>query len=204
MAGYTLYGRPGSGSMIVEAAFALAGVALDHVTLEWEDLGWDSTPLQGLNPLGQLPTLILPDGSVMTETAAIIQHVADHHPAAGLVPDLVIITGDLAFSGKSEEYGLAQAWLDAKLWPALNAGRSEPLPHDRLLLVPGNPGLGCIGTIALGMIGSLVGGTTLNALTGDGFELAGSGFFGSVFGAVLVLVIARLFRGDSRTRSNYR
>lgn len=64
------------------------------------------------------------------------------------------------------------------------------------MLVPGNPGLGCIGTIGLGMIGSLVGGTALNALTGDGFELAGSGFFGSVFGAVLILVLARVFRGN--------
>lgn len=68
------------------------------------------------------------------------------------------------------------------------------------MVVPGNRGLGCIGTIGLGMIGSLVGGTTLNALTGDGFELAGSGFFGSVFGAILVLVLARLFRGNSSGR----
>ncbi len=65
------------------------------------------------------------------------------------------------------------------------------------MVVPGNRGLGCIGTIGLGMIGSLVGGTALNALTGDGFEPAGSGFFGSVFGAILILVLARVFRGDT-------
>lgn len=68
-------------------------------------------------------------------------------------------------------------------------------------LVKGPHNLGCIGTIALGMIGSLVGGTVLNALTDDGFELAGSGFFGSLFGAVIVLVGARLLRGDNRTAS---
>ena len=64
------------------------------------------------------------------------------------------------------------------------------------MVVPGNRGLGCIGTIGLGMIGSLVGGTVLNALTGDGFDLGGSGFFGSLFGAVLVLVAARIFRDN--------
>ena len=30
---------------------------------------------------------------------------------AGLVPDWVVLTGDLAFSGKAEEYTLAHAWL---------------------------------------------------------------------------------------------
>jgi uncharacterized membrane protein YeaQ/YmgE (transglycosylase-associated protein family) len=61
------------------------------------------------------------------------------------------------------------------------------------LLVRGRHALGCFGTIGLGMIGSLVGGTALNVLTGNGFDLAGSGFFGSVFGAVLLLVLVRIF-----------
>ncbi|MCB1778347.1 MAG: metallophosphoesterase, partial [Candidatus Competibacteraceae bacterium] len=52
----------------------------------------------------------------------------------GLVPDLVAITGDLAFAGTDEEYQLAKNWLDEQLWPALPEG----FPHDRLLLVPGN------------------------------------------------------------------
>lgn len=52
----------------------------------------------------------------------------------GLTPDLVIITGDLAFAGKAEEYQLAQSWLEQELWPALKVD----LPRDRLLLVPGN------------------------------------------------------------------
>ena len=32
--------------------------------------------------------------------------------AAGFAPDLVAITGDLAFSGRSEEYDLARRWLE--------------------------------------------------------------------------------------------
>ena len=86
MAGYTLYGQAGSGSMVVEAAFALAGVSVEVVPVAWDDLGWQSGPLRSLNPLGQLPTLILPDGQVMTESAAMILHLADRHPSAGLAP----------------------------------------------------------------------------------------------------------------------
>jgi predicted MPP superfamily phosphohydrolase len=53
---------------------------------------------------------------------------------AGLAPDLVVISGDLAFSGIAEEYALARDWLETQLWPALPDG----LARDRLLLVPGN------------------------------------------------------------------
>ena len=53
--------------------------------------------------------------------------------AEGLTPDLVAITGDLAFSGRKKEYDSAREWLEQRLWPQL-AG----LDRDRLLLVPGN------------------------------------------------------------------
>ncbi|MCG8357485.1 MAG: SUMF1/EgtB/PvdO family nonheme iron enzyme [Kiloniellales bacterium] len=52
----------------------------------------------------------------------------------GLAPDLVAITGDLAYSGSSKEYALAREWLEDQLWPAL----ADVLPRDLLLLVPGN------------------------------------------------------------------
>ena len=66
-------------------------------------------------------------------TRFIAQEVAE-----GYVPDLVAFTGDLAFSGKAEEYELARRWLEDELWPALKAEGSDSLPRDRLLLVPGN------------------------------------------------------------------
>ena len=52
----------------------------------------------------------------------------------GLAPDLVVISGDLAFSGRDEEYALARGWLDGQLWPAL----PSRMQRHRLLLVPGN------------------------------------------------------------------
>ena len=68
------------------------------------------------------------------------------------------------------------------------------------MLVRGPHGLGCIGTSALGILGSVVGGTLFNALAGNGFELQSSGFLGAIAGAVLVLVIARIFGGGGRRR----
>lgn len=66
------------------------------------------------------------------------------------------------------------------------------------LLVSGRHNLGCIGTSVLGILGSLVGGTLFNAFAGNGFELESSGFLGAVFGAVVLLVAARLLGGRSR------
>lgn len=70
--------------------------------------------------------------------------------SAGLAPDLVVLTGDLAFSGQADEYELARIWLERELWPALSTDSGRPLPRDRLLLVPGNHDVdrGAIGTVA--------------------------------------------------------
>ncbi len=57
--------------------------------------------------------------------------------------------------------------------------------------------LGCIGSVVLGILGSVVGGTAINVLRGDGLEFAATGFFGSVFGAMILLVLARLFTRPS-------
>jgi len=83
---FTLYGEAGTGSMIVEAALALAGAQIQVVHVPWDETGWDSPPLVSLNPLGQLPTLILPSGQVMTESAAILLHLAETYPDVGLAP----------------------------------------------------------------------------------------------------------------------
>lgn len=83
---YKLYTASGSGGMIVEIAFGIADLDVDIVDVSWDDLGWDSNTLKELNPLGQLPTVVMPGGEVLTETAAIIQHIADVRPESGLVP----------------------------------------------------------------------------------------------------------------------
>ena len=51
---------------------------------------WEEGPhiarLRALNPLAQVPTLVLPDGAVLTESAAIALFLAERYPGAGLAP----------------------------------------------------------------------------------------------------------------------
>ena len=85
-AGYVLYGTKGSGAAAVEAALRLAGVAFRNV----DAASWESGPgleeLKRVNPLAQIPTLVLPDGTVMTESAAILIHLGLAYPASDLLP----------------------------------------------------------------------------------------------------------------------
>ena len=61
-------------------------------------------------------------------------------------------------------------------------------------LMPGPDPMGWLGTIVLGIVGSLVGGTILNLLTGGGFELSAAGILGSILGALIVLFVWRRMR----------
>lgn len=87
MPNYKLYAARGGGSMIVEAAFALSGQALDVEYFNWTDLGLEHDELKSVNPLMQVPSLVCPDGRVMTESAAILMHLDDIAPEANLIPD---------------------------------------------------------------------------------------------------------------------
>ena len=64
------------------------------------------------------------------------------------------------------------------------------------LFVPTGRRFGCLGTIALGIVGSLIGGTLASLLAGDGLDVSTAGFIGSVVGAMLLLLVLR--RNDNR------
>jgi GST-like protein len=84
---YRLYGNPGWGSVLVEAQLAWYG--LDYETVEAGDVFASATArddLARLNPIAQVPVLILPDGNLMTESAAITLHLADLTSSDDLVP----------------------------------------------------------------------------------------------------------------------
>ena len=61
-------------------------------------------------------------------------------------------------------------------------------------IMPGADPMGWLGTMVLGIVGSLVGGTILNLVTGGGMELSAAGIVGSVLGALLVLFVWRRMR----------
>ena len=81
----TLYGTQGSGSAAVEAALEVAGLAYRTV----DAASWKPSPgleeLKAIYPLAQIPTLVLDDGSVMSESAAILIHLGLACPQSGLL-----------------------------------------------------------------------------------------------------------------------
>jgi len=64
-------------------------------------------------------------------------------------------------------------------------------------LMPGPDPMGWLGTIVLGIVGSLVGGTLLNLLFGGSLELAASGILGSILGALIALWVWRRMRSSA-------
>jgi GST-like protein len=84
---YTLYGRAGWGSTIVEAQLVWYGLPF-----KFEPIGdlfkspEARAKLEKVNPLAQVPTLVMPDGSVMSESAAITLLLADITGQDSLVP----------------------------------------------------------------------------------------------------------------------
>jgi GST-like protein len=84
---YTLFGFKRSGSASVECALERCGVPYRIVdAASWEDND-ALAELEHANPLKQIPTLVLPDGTALTESVAILMHLADAFPNAGLLSD---------------------------------------------------------------------------------------------------------------------
>src|SRR5262245_60630365 len=80
---YTLYSHDGSGGFAVEAALVKAGAPYETVTVDTAKGEQNRPEFVAINPMRQVPTLKMPDGSVMTESAAIVVHLADAFPEQG-------------------------------------------------------------------------------------------------------------------------
>lgn len=83
---WRVIGCKGCGSTIVEAALVLAAIPYDREEVDYSTPSPARDRLLALNPLGQVPTVVLPDGAVMTESLAIVLHLDELVPAAGLLP----------------------------------------------------------------------------------------------------------------------
>ncbi len=87
MSSYTLWGRPGWGSAIVEAQLDWYGLPFTFEPVDDLFKSPDARlKLEKVNPLAQVPTLVLPDGSIMSESAAITLLLADITGKDSLVP----------------------------------------------------------------------------------------------------------------------
>jgi GST-like protein len=87
--GHLLYGSRNSGSAAIECALEIAQAPyriVDAATWRQKDEAASFARLQRANPLHQIPTLVCPDGTVLTESAAILIHLALVHPRARLLP----------------------------------------------------------------------------------------------------------------------
>ena len=83
---YKLYWSPGSGAMAPQALFEEIGVEYEKIVIDVEKQEHKSAEFLAVNPMGQIPALLLPDGVLMTETAAMLLQIVDQHPEAKLAP----------------------------------------------------------------------------------------------------------------------
>ena len=107
---YTLYGDLGSGAFSAEAALAEAGAPYRFELVSLEKNEQKQPAFLAINPSGKMPALRLPEGEIVTESAAILLTLADHFPQARLLPPQ-------AGSGRAQAYR----------WLAFMAGEIYPI-----------------------------------------------------------------------------
>lgn len=114
MSAVELYGCRGCGSAAIEALLEWAGIEFVYREVESWEPGPAIDALKRVNPLAQVPTLKLADGTIMTESAAMIVALAESHPDLGLLPPI----GDA-------RRGAALRWIAfiaGNMYPAISIG----------------------------------------------------------------------------------
>jgi len=83
---YTLYWNTDTGAFAPNLVLALARAPFERVRIDHRK-GENRTPAYlKISPLGQIPALRLPDDSTITESAAMLLHLVEAYPGAGLAP----------------------------------------------------------------------------------------------------------------------
>jgi glutathione S-transferase len=117
-----LYYSPGACSLASHITLREAGAAFD---LEKVDVRQKKTEhdadFWAINPKGYVPALALDSGEVLTEGAAILQYIADQHPAAGLAP----AAGTLARARLQEQLNFVATELHKAFTPLFNPATSD-------------------------------------------------------------------------------
>jgi len=82
------YYFPGACSIVTHIALREAAQPVEYVMLTPADLGGTTELARAFhraNPKAHVPTLVLDDGSALTETGMLIQYIADRAPGKGLI-----------------------------------------------------------------------------------------------------------------------
>jgi glutathione S-transferase len=97
-----------------------------------------SAEYRKIHPYGRVPALALEDGRVLFESAAIVLHLCDHHPATALVPALgdparpelyqwLFFMADTIYPAYHRVYHTHQYTTDADSTPTVKAKAKEAL-----------------------------------------------------------------------------
>lgn len=85
---YKLYWAPDTGAMAPQIILEEVAADYELVVLDYDAHEETEAEYLALNPRGQIPALVLPDGTVLSESAAMVLHIADAHPESNLLPPL--------------------------------------------------------------------------------------------------------------------
>jgi glutathione S-transferase len=82
-----LYYSPGACSQAPHIALIEAGLPFELAKVDLATKRLESSEdYLGINPKGAVPAIALDDGEILTENAVVLQYIADHAPAAALIP----------------------------------------------------------------------------------------------------------------------
>ncbi|MDH5355069.1 MAG: glutathione S-transferase family protein [Gammaproteobacteria bacterium] len=82
---YQLYWAQETGALAPQILLEEVGADYQRVIIEaGKEMEADYL---AINPRGQIPAMVLPDGSLMTESAAMVLHIADNYPESKLLPE---------------------------------------------------------------------------------------------------------------------
>ena len=81
---YRLYARQGAGSLAPQMLLEEIGAAYELVWVSKAPAEIEA--FRRTSPAAKIPVLVLPDGTVVSESAAILIHLTNAHPAAALAP----------------------------------------------------------------------------------------------------------------------
>ncbi|WP_411352983.1 glutathione transferase GstA (plasmid) [Leisingera aquaemixtae] len=129
-----LYYKPGACPLASHIALYETGRPFDIEAVDTAAGRTESgADYRAINPKGYVPALGLDDGSILTEGAAVLQYIADSHPAAGLAP----AAGTLARARMQEQLNWIGSELHKAFSPLFREGTPEAGKDDARSAVAG-------------------------------------------------------------------